>query len=142
MTSTLKITVLHNVAADEHGRSWGFFGYVPGHPLVPVVQYEEAGSAIRLPQACEAAFERFNVGTDEIATDYRERRNRSLSVGDVLAIQVPTGTTVWYTCQSVGWVSITAPRWLVFASKNGTTALNSREMSPLALAEHPLGADS
>lgn len=44
------------------------------------------------------AFERFNVGTDAIANLYRERGNRSLSVGDIVVID----DEAW-VCHSLGW---------------------------------------
>ena len=39
----------------------------------------------------EMAFEEFNVGTGDLAQRYRDRRLRSLSVGDV----VTAGETAW-----------------------------------------------
>jgi hypothetical protein len=46
------------------------------------------------------AFERFNVGTDELAASYRAV-NRSLSVGDLVKIEDRL-----YACEPAGWRSV------------------------------------
>lgn len=66
------------------------------HELVWVFQYHCVGSTDE--QILNDAFEMFNVGDDGIAKEYRERKLRSLSVGDVVVIDQRA-----YSCESVGW---------------------------------------
>jgi hypothetical protein len=101
------VTVFHNTTESEH-----WLGYRPGHRLVAVVSYEDAGLDLDL---CERAYRRFNEdlenlsGPDlEIARRYRTARNRSLSVGDVIAIKDAKGVR-WYCCAMAGWTPIKAP---------------------------------
>jgi hypothetical protein len=64
---------------------------------------DEADDAIH----CERAFERFNVGDDEIARQYRADGHRSLSVGDLVVIENRA-----YTVASFGWQTVTVPERL------------------------------
>jgi hypothetical protein len=70
------------------------------HELAWVFQYEASYSGDQADphELLNAAFETFNIGTDELAAQYRARRLRSLSVGDVVQIDGDA-----YTCASVGW---------------------------------------
>lgn len=67
------------------------------HELAWVFQYD-AGGCDDAHALLEAAFETFNIGEDELAGQYRARKLRSLSVGDVVMID---GTV--YSCESAGW---------------------------------------
>jgi hypothetical protein len=64
------------------------------HELVFVFTYEGEGSSTEL----ERIFEEFNVGGSALAHQYRARKLRSLSVGDVVVI----GNQIW-SCESCGW---------------------------------------
>jgi hypothetical protein len=138
------ITVCHNVATDARGRGLNFDGYSPHHPLVPVFQYtEETPLNVTRDRVLEATFHLFNVGDDPAfgtpdtrAVQYRARRNRSLSVGDVISLTCPVPTinaqvqlrmTKWFTCASVGWTELpSAPTSFAHrASTPGTTALDT-----------------
>jgi hypothetical protein len=127
------VTIYHNIATDEVGRCIAMLdGYEPGHPLVPVHQYKEAIHRTD-DRILEAAFYTFNEGTGEHAERYRNRLNRSLSVGDVVRIDDGTGEPHstpyadwkrYYSCESTGWKRIDAPRWFARkASMRGTTAM-------------------
>lgn len=77
-------------------------GYVHGDPLMLAASWEE-----RQPRdpgvLLEHVFDQLNIDdpTEEWALDYRARRNRSLSKGDVVVF----GETAW-SCESVGWKQI------------------------------------
>ncbi|HUV10811.1 MAG TPA: hypothetical protein VMX12_07505 [Acidimicrobiia bacterium] len=73
---------LHAAAYEVHLNM--FMRYAPGGALYLAAEYE-ANEADDLVIA-EKAFERFNVGSDEIARKYRDDGHRSLSVGDVVVI--------------------------------------------------------
>lgn len=92
------IRIYHNGARDEEGRNLGFFGYKPEHPMVLVFAYVipelDPGLAI------EEAFHTFNVGEDDLAQAYRARRLRSLSVGDIVAVDGK-----FYSCENAGWIT-------------------------------------
>lgn len=69
-------------------------------------------------RACEEAFYLFNADLEilagnpdglALATAYRAERLRSLSVGDVVAVQSPEGEWGYYACDSVGFRSIARP---------------------------------
>ncbi|MCP2341144.1 hypothetical protein [Actinomadura rupiterrae] len=98
------VRVFHNTATDADGHALGFDGYRPEHPVVEVWQ-------LPVPTAppldiCERVYQLLNIGDDPDfgdpdlrAVGYRRRRNRSLSVGDCLAVGdrfyavAPTGFT-------------------------------------------------
>jgi hypothetical protein len=70
----------------------GFDGYQPGHAMVRVFETEVAGGEDPFKVA-ERMFEAFNIGNEypdhpdyDLACQYRARRLRSLSVGDVVAV--------------------------------------------------------
>lgn len=129
----VQVTILHNVTGDGVGRNAGFFGYQHGHALVPVFAYDETlalfgegGEGI-----ANAAFHLWNVGhegprPDPRAVVYRERGNRSLSVGDVVMLTIG-GSQQWLACADNGWDHVQPPDFLVWASKHGTTALDPRQ---------------
>lgn len=85
-TPIIAITVLLNVAVDDSGRGLNWDGYEPGHDLrnvgdIRVTLHDDIQATL------DEAYVALNVGngTDEVGT-YRARRNRSLSVGDVLVV--------------------------------------------------------
>jgi hypothetical protein len=117
------ISVYHNISPD------GYFGlntifedggkrqastYEERHPLIRVFTYEVPDPTVADPGSsalalCEFAFLAFNVGDDpsfstspevrSLATRYRARRLRALSVGDVLVLNGEAA----YACASVGF---------------------------------------
>jgi hypothetical protein len=127
----MKVTIFHNVTHDGFGRNVGFFGYQPGHALVPVFVYDDSLS--EFTEVCEQAFHLFNVGDDpefgtpdERALAYRKARNRSLSTGDVVMVNIGD-VEHWYSCASIGWTEIDPPQFVVWASCYGTTALDPQQ---------------
>lgn len=115
--STVDVRIYHNIA-DDH-----FFGYQTGHPIVLVCTLRQAAASDEV--ILEQMFHLFNVGDDPDfgtpdprAVEYRRRRNRSLSVGDVVDI---AGRL--YACAGTGWTPVTAPT-LSTDSVPGTTYLH------------------
>ena len=90
--TTITVTIWHNVAVDGQGHHTGMLdGYQPGDPMVRVFTYQ-ADPAGRLPEdIAEEAFAICNGhphdtrGAD-LAEQYYQRRLRSLSVEDVVAV--------------------------------------------------------
>lgn len=76
----------------------GFREYKPGDQMFLAFDFERADDGAGAAAILAEAFERFNVGADEIASKYRSRGNRSLSVGDVVVIGGDA-----YACASLGW---------------------------------------
>lgn len=97
----MRITVYHNV--DDSS----FFGWKPEHPLVPVFEYADSGNDTLI---LHRAWETFNIGHEpefnvpaeqrRQALLYRARKLRSLSVGDVIAIDGQP-----HAVESFGWQS-------------------------------------
>lgn len=79
-----------NVTQDPHGRLVAMItGFQPGNEIVRVASVTVQAKDVT--SACERVFHLLNVGEDptfgepdQQAIAYRARRNRSLSVGDVL----------------------------------------------------------
>jgi hypothetical protein len=117
------ITVYHNISPDGYFGLNTVFGdggkrqastYEERHPLIRVFTYEQDDPTAADPEGtalalCELAFLAFNVGADpgfhaspeirSLATRYRARRLRALSVGDVLVLNNEAA----YACASVGF---------------------------------------
>ncbi len=122
---TVSVQVFHNVERDSQGRPVGMMdGFQPHHPVSPVAE-------LRLPagygfqRVCGWVFHLFNVGDDPdfgtpdaVAIAYRERGNRSLSVGDVVRV-----ADDWYACKGVGWAPIDPPRVVPVTDVPGTFTL-------------------
>lgn len=112
-----RVRVYHNANRDERGRPTGYLdGYAPTDKVVHVATWHVTrryGDEYRTDQFIQGeAWKVFNVGDDpefglvyEVATEYRARRNRSLSMGDVL--QIDEGG--WYACEDFGWKAINTP---------------------------------
>lgn len=96
----MKVEVFHNISRDASFGLNTVFNFDLGvtrpkmakrqaattdeqHQLVKVFEYETDRDA---DFTLEDAFETFNVGTDELAQQYRARKLRSLSVGDVVTL--------------------------------------------------------
>jgi hypothetical protein len=93
------VTIYHNISRDA------FFGFNYGnedgnspHYLAKVFTFDSARLGTADDGILAAAFEAFNVGTDTLAEEYRARRLRSLSVGDVVDIDGRS-----YSCERLGW---------------------------------------
>ncbi|GGM67677.1 hypothetical protein GCM10012275_42840 [Longimycelium tulufanense] len=114
-----RVRVYHNLSPAAM-----VFGYGRTDRCVLVYAYDEP---IPTPapsdlDRLERIFELFNVGKDpefgtpdRRAVDYRARGNRSLSVGDVVALDDRV-----YACAATGWVAI-APPPVEGRSRPGTT---------------------
>lgn len=128
------VQVFHNVSDD---RMRFFEGYKPENPLTHVFDLEipphvqaDMETDKGVYAALNYAFMILNIGhettmvTDEgkaQATAYRERKNRSLSVGDVIVID-----GVAFACAALGWDVVTVhPHQIVRDyAEHGTTSLD------------------
>jgi hypothetical protein len=99
----MKVRVFHNVQRDEDGRRAGFDGYQADHGVNLVFEYDWPESDT--DTALNRAFYLFNVGENDVATAYRARRLRSLSVGDVVAVG-----DAWFACDRAGWSPVNPPQ--------------------------------
>ncbi|MGM1063107.1 hypothetical protein [Saccharothrix sp. Mg75] len=97
-----------------------------GQPVAEVLAYREPPSTrSRDVDLVESAFQLCNIGDDPEfgrpdprAVRYRHRGNRSLSIGDVVAVDGR-----FYACQRIGWRRIPAPRQLN-EQRHGTIPLH------------------
>lgn len=113
----LNAIVFHNL--DSH-----FMHYEPGHRLVPVFEHEFQND--HTYDILNHLWWLLNVGDDPdlggphpLATEYRARRNRSLSVGDVVKLGDD-----WWTVADFGWDPIDAPAdSIVSETVHGTTPI-------------------
>ncbi|MDU0293754.1 hypothetical protein [Saccharothrix longispora] len=102
-----------------------------GQPVAEVLAYREPPtSRSRDVDLVESAFQLCNVGDDPEfgqpdprAVRYRHRGNRSLSIGDIVAVDGR-----FYACQRIGWRRIPQPRQLN-ERRHGTTPLH-RDQRP------------
>jgi hypothetical protein len=136
--TTITVTIFHNLARDPEGRHTAFTdGYRPGDPMVRVFTYQAEADG-RSPEAmAEAAFEAFNADPDmlagvqrDLATRYRRRMLRSLSVGDVVAIGEAA-----LAVGRAGWTPVRGGLNEVRASEHGTHPLPARSRLP-GTADH------
>lgn len=121
------VRAYHNIGADIDGRHVAFLdGYQAGDPVVCVFTAlaigERYGSDLA---ACEDMFRLLNIGHDPDmgtpdlrAVDYRRRGNRSLSVGDVVAVD-----DRFYACAPVGFVPLASAPSVCVQTRYGTTPL-------------------
>ncbi len=125
----MRVTVYHNCATDEHGRHLGMLdGYEPGHPVTPVADLNIPGPADPF-KVLDHVYFLFNVGDDssfgtpyDVAVEYRKRRNRSLSMGDVARIDGD-----WYGLLEDGWAPIAEPK-IEITTLHGTTPLEGIDL--------------
>jgi hypothetical protein len=103
------------------------FGYATGQPVVEVARYDDAESE-NAEAALHRAFQIFNVGddpefgpVDPRAVAFRERGNRSLSVGDLVELD-----RTMYACGRDGWDPVDFPM-VISVSIRGITPLNAAE---------------
>jgi hypothetical protein len=77
--------------------------YTPGsHPLVKVFEFAELDCFDGDLDVCEYVFSEFNIGTGNLASAYRSKRQPSLSVGDVVSIERMEGKR-FYSCEFAGF---------------------------------------
>ncbi|HEU0130813.1 MAG TPA: DUF3846 domain-containing protein [Mycobacteriales bacterium] len=116
------VTVYHNTNREALAPSRG---YQHGDPLTLVARYHTIATSV--DAVLDRAWFLFNVGDDPdfgppapVAVAYRERRNRSLSVGDVLAV---TDGNVFAVASPSGftWVETLT---VTNATTHGTTPLD------------------
>jgi hypothetical protein len=112
MDTTYQVRVYLNRETDPQGRPLGMLdGYSPEHRMS--LELETTETAPTVSTVCERMFHLLNVGddpefgpVDERAVEYRSRRNRSLSIGDVVEVD---GCA--YACARSGWTAVRrAPR--------------------------------
>jgi hypothetical protein len=109
------VTIYHNISRDA------FFGFNYGnedgnspHYLVKVFKFDSSrlrGDSAGILAGC---FHEFNVGETPLAAEYRARRLRSLSVGDIVDIDGRA-----YSCERVGWKPVNGSQMTVL---DGSTA--------------------
>lgn len=120
---------------------------LPAHTVTEVYRYP-AGPRDDTHHA-DHAFALFNVGDDaalygapdSFALDYRDRGNRSLSVGDIVAVQNQHQTR-FYACADAGWALLEHPPVIDNREQHGTTPADApyipytiRFTTPSALAQ-------
>lgn len=106
MKRLIENMVYVQVWLNEQPDGLNFLGYKSPHPMRLAAEYYvdvalvEDGPFTVLNQA----FEQLNIDypTAEWAKEYRARRNRSLSVGDVVVVGEQA-----YACEPVGWKPVT-----------------------------------
>lgn len=113
------VTIFHNISEDA------FSGYQDGHELVPVFLYSTAGPGAWV---CADAFEMFNVGTGPVSQDYRARRLRSLSVGDV--VMTAGGEPGCYAVGKTGWEQVLLSKMRVLTGQAAEDAVRARYQIP------------
>lgn len=119
------VLVYHNVTMED-GRPIGMLdGYADGHTLSLVAVLDDMPVSRSTVATLEDVYRLFNVGDDPEfgvpdarALAYRARRNRSLSVGDVVYVGGE-----WHGCASFGWTRINPPTRFADAPVRGTTPL-------------------
>lgn len=98
--SRLYTDAANSPAHELHAEAWAlrdqmFLPYKAGDTMFLAITYQSGADDMVI---CNHAFERFNIGSDPIAQEYRRHGFRSLSVGDVVAIDDRA-----YSCDSFGW---------------------------------------
>jgi hypothetical protein len=137
-SDVLTVHVFHNLGAFSGIRP---SSYLPGDHVVEV--FQTTASSGTPMQVCEDMFELLNVGDDPDfgtpdprAVAYRARRNRSLSIGDVVAVD---GT--FYACAPSGFIPI-APPYITTAGLPGSTPHTDPDLPPTTERPFPLSTGS
>ena len=89
--ATVTVSVWHNVTRDSAGHPTGYFGFTPGDQMVKVFTYDTRSRGRHLEDIAEDAFAAFNDlprGSEgqNLARQYRARRLRSVSRGDLITV--------------------------------------------------------
>ena len=134
------VRVYHNISADGAGRHLAYLdGYQAGDPVVCVFSTEVDRQRLSsITEVTEAMYRLLNIGDDPDfgtpdprALDYRARGNRSLSVGDLVAIDGD-----FHACAATGFVPVHHHPAVVVQTRHGTTPLpDAGHECPL----HPAG---
>jgi hypothetical protein len=119
------VRVFHNTARDANDRPIAMLdGYAAAHVVTCVAECTVDSTGATDLAVCDEAYRLFNVGDDPEfgtpdpeAVEYRARRNRSLSVGDVVSVDGRH-----YACDPRGWRAIDPPR-VDTVTTYGTTPL-------------------
>jgi hypothetical protein len=121
----ITITIWHNVAHDDGGRHSAMLdGYQPGDPVVAVFTYQADPAGRTAEEIADEAYDTFNDhprdpdGAD-LACAYYQRRLRSLSAGDLVAV----GDTLLAVGRPAGWEPATGPLTEVRTREHGTVPL-------------------
>jgi len=120
--TTARVRVFHNNDVRESFLR----GYQAGQTVTEVFAYDQPTLDTDDLGLAERAFEPlFNIGDDpsfgepdQRAVDYRSRGNRSLSVGDVIAID-----ELFLSCDSSGWRELDQEPDIQQRQQHGTTPL-------------------
>lgn len=135
----MKLHILHNVRTD---RMYFLEGYKDDDPLTLVYkltipehvkerasQQDTTEGAVQV--MCEYAYMTLNIGHEDFAqiTDegraeaiaYRERKNRSLSMGDVICLD-----GAFFACARIGWEQVRVHPYQIVMdyADHGTTSLD------------------
>ncbi len=89
--ATVTVSVWHNVTRDGAGHATGYFGFTPGDLMVKVFTYSTQVRGRHAEDIAEDAFAAFNdfprdSESQALARQYRARRLRSVSRGDVITV--------------------------------------------------------
>ncbi len=89
--ATVTVSVWHNVTRDSAGRPTGYFGFTAGDQMVKVFTYDTQARGRQSEDIAEDAFAAFNDFPRDgegqaLASQYRARRLRSVSRGDVITV--------------------------------------------------------
>lgn len=135
-TGSPTVRVFHN----NHAPDSFVYGYqahryqvgseeMPAHTVTEVYWYTDHDSDDE--HLAETAFRLFNVGDDPEfgepdprALEYRDRANRCLSKGDILAIEDDRGTR-FYACGSFSWDLLDAPPVIDNREQHGSTPVDA-----------------
>ena len=123
--TTARVRVFHNNEVPESFLR----GYETGQTVTEVFAFDETNFDPKIHDhlsLAEHAFELLNIGDDpefgtpdQRAVDYRRRGNRSLSVGDVLAIDER-----FLSCDRIGFRELDQPPAIQQLRQHGTTPLH------------------
>lgn len=113
----VRLDALHNIGTAEGIHVWR---YEPGHPMTTAFTTTINAGELADETLCEQVFALLNVGHDPAdigspakpdprALDYRARGNRSLMVGDAVAVTRAGQRTTYYAVAMVGFAPIDAP---------------------------------
>lgn len=122
MSDTIHVQAFHNLASS-------FLGYHPGARVVRVFAADQPTTG-DVAAVCDSVFMLLNIGDDPQygppdprAVEYRARGNRSLSIGDVIALSCgPDADPDYYAISSAGFLPVQTPN-IVTVAGHCTTPL-------------------
>ncbi len=130
----MRASIYHNIARDGHSQMINFGGYRPGHPLVHVLDADvEPPSGSTSTMIAESIYAACNLAPEDVtgrlrtlATGYRHRGQRSLSVGDIVCV----GEVALAVGRPAGWEPASGPLAEVRTREHGTSPLPLQGRSP------------